>query len=57
MSTPLRPAERAYTLSTRAGWEQFVTASPRQRPELLTCAQIRALPERARLEYEEGRSA
>ena len=56
MSTPLRPAERAYTLSTRQGWNEFVTAPPRQQPELLTCPQIRALPEQARLEYEEQRS-
>ncbi|MGH3235153.1 MAG: hypothetical protein ACRDOH_18280, partial [Streptosporangiaceae bacterium] len=56
MSTPLRPAERAYTLSTRQGWNEFVTAPPRQRPELLTPAQVRALPARARLEYEERRS-
>ncbi|HUY44205.1 MAG TPA: ATP-binding protein [Streptosporangiaceae bacterium] len=56
MTTPLRPAERAYTLSTRAGWEEFATAPPRQRPDPLTSAQVRKLPERARLEYEELRS-
>jgi hypothetical protein len=57
VSTPLRPAERAYTLSTRSGWEQFVTAPPRQRPDLLTAAQLRKLPVQARAEYEEQRSA
>ena len=56
MSTPLRPAERAYTLSTRQGWNEFVTAPPRQRPDLLTRAQISALPDPARLDYEEHRS-
>ena len=56
MSTPLRPAERAYSLSTRHGWEQFVTAPPRQRPDPLTRAQVRELPEAARAEYEEQRS-
>ncbi len=56
MSTPLRPEERAYTLSTRAGWDAFVNAPPRQRPEPLTHAQIRKLTEPARLEYEEQRS-
>ena len=56
MSTPLRPAERAYSLSTRHGWEQFVTAPPRQRPDPLTLAQVRKLPEAARAEYEERRS-
>jgi AAA domain len=56
VSTPLRPGERAYTLSTRAGWEAFVNAPPRQRPDLLSAAQIRRLPEQARAEYEERRS-
>ena len=56
MSTPLRPAERAYTLSTRAGWEEFVTAPSRHRPELLSAARIRKLPGQARAEYEERRS-
>lgn len=56
MTAPLRPAERAYSLSTRSGWEQFVTASPRQRPDLLPTVQVRALPGPARAEYEERRS-
>jgi AAA domain len=56
MSTPLRPAERAYTMSTRAGWDTFVNAPPRQRPDLLSAAQIRKLPGQARAEYEERRS-
>jgi len=56
MSTPLRPADRAYTLSTRQGWNEFVTAPPRERPSLLSRTQIQDLPEQARLEYEEGRS-
>jgi hypothetical protein len=56
VSTPLRPAERAYSLSTRSGWEEFVTAPPRQRPDPLALAQIRKLPEMARAEYEERRS-
>ena len=56
MSTPLRPDERAYTLSTRAGWDAFASAPPRQRPDLLSAAQIRELPGRARAEYEERRS-
>jgi len=56
VSTPLRPDERAYTLSTRHGWEAFVNAPPRQRPDLLSAAQIRKLTERARAEYEERRS-
>lgn len=56
MTTPLRPEERAFTLSTKQGWNTFVTAPERQRPELLTCAQLAALPGRARLEYEERRS-
>jgi hypothetical protein len=56
VSTPLRPAERAYTLSTRQGWEEFVNAPPRQRPDQLTRAQLRKLPEPARAEYEERRS-
>ena len=56
MTTPLRPAERAYSLSTRSGWEEFVTAPPRQRPDLLTAAQLRKLSGQARAEYEEQRS-
>jgi hypothetical protein len=56
VSTPLRPADRAYSLSTRRGWEEFVTAPPRQRPDLLALAQLRKLPETARAEYEEARS-
>ena len=56
MSTPLRPADRAYSLSTRSGWERFVTAPPRQRPDHLALAQIHKLPEQARAEYEERRS-
>ena len=56
MSTLLRPDERAYTLSTRAGWDAFVNAPPRQRPDLLSAAQIRKLPEQARADYEERRS-
>ncbi|HUL27683.1 MAG TPA: ATP-binding protein, partial [Streptosporangiaceae bacterium] len=56
MSAPLRPAERAYSLSTRAGWEEFVTAPPRQRPDPLTDAQVRGLSGQARAEYEEQRS-
>ena len=40
MSTPLRLAERAYALSTRSGWQEFVTAPPRQRPDLMTAAQV-----------------
>jgi hypothetical protein len=56
MSTPLQPAERAYSLSTRPGWEQFVTAPPRQRPDPLTAAQVRGLAGQARAEYEERRS-
>lgn len=56
MSTPLRPAERAYSLSTRSGWEQFVAAPPRQRPGPLTRAQVCKLAEAARAEYEERRS-
>jgi len=56
VTTPLRPAERAYSLSTRSGWEQFVTAPPRQRPDLLPLAQISKLSEQARAEYEEARS-
>jgi hypothetical protein len=57
VSTPLRPAERACTLSTRRGWDEFTTAPPRQRPELLSAAQIRKLPEQARTEHEERRPA
>jgi len=56
VSTPLEPAERAFTLSTRQGWLEFVTAPPRQRPDLLPPARVRRLPERARAEYEEARS-
>jgi len=56
VSTPLLPAERAYSLSTRAGWEQFVTAPPRKRPDMLTAAQVRELSGPARAEYEERRS-
>ncbi len=56
MSTPPRPADRAYSLSTRSGWEELVTAPPRQRPDPLALAQIRKLPEMARAEYEERRS-
>jgi len=56
VTTPLRPAERAYSLSTQAGWEQFVTAPPRQRPDLLTTAQLSKLSGQARAEYEEQRS-
>jgi hypothetical protein len=55
VSTPLRPGEPGCTLSARAGWEAFVTAPPRQRPGPLSPAQIRELPEQARLEYEERR--
>jgi len=56
VSRPLRPADRAYSLSTRSGWDEFVTAPPRQRPELLSLAQIRQLSQTARAEYEERRS-
>ena len=56
MSTPLRPAERAYTLSTRQGWNEYASGPPRQRPDALTRARVAALPEAARLEYEEQRS-
>jgi hypothetical protein len=56
VSTPLRAADRAYSLSTRSGWDEFVTAPPRQRPDTLPFAQIRKLPEAARAEYEEARS-
>jgi hypothetical protein len=56
VSAPLRPADRAYSLSTRAGWEEFVTCPPRQRPDPLTRAQLRGLSEAARAGYEERRS-
>jgi len=56
VTTPLLPAERAYSLSTRSGWEEFVTAPPRQRPDLLTTAQLSDLSGQARAEYEEQRS-
>jgi hypothetical protein len=50
-------ARRARLLAVhRAGWEQFVTAPPRQRPDLLTAPQVRKLPGQARAEYEESRS-
>ena len=56
MSTPLRPAERAYTLSTRQGWNEHVSGPARQRPDALTSPQVRTLPEAARDQYEERRS-
>ncbi|MGA2830607.1 MAG: ATP-binding protein, partial [Streptosporangiaceae bacterium] len=56
MSPTLRPADRAYSLSTRRGWEEFVTAPPRQRPDPLTRAQLRKLSEAALAGYEERRS-
>jgi hypothetical protein len=56
LSATLQPGDRAWSLSTRRGWEEFVTAPPRPRPERLTRAQIRKLPELARLQYEEARS-
>ena len=42
--------------AARAPGEQFVAAPPRQRPDLLTAAQIRRLPGQARAEYQEQRS-
>jgi hypothetical protein len=56
VSAPLRPAERAYTLSTRQGWNEYVSGPARQRPDALTSPQFRALPEAARDEHEERRS-
>jgi hypothetical protein len=56
LSEPLQPGDRAYLLSTRRGWEEFVTAPPRQRPDPLTRAQARELPDAPRAEYEERRS-
>jgi hypothetical protein len=56
VSTPLRPAERAYTLSTRQGWNEYVSGPARQRADALASPQVRALPEAARAEYEERRS-
>jgi len=52
----LQPGERDYQLDTRRGWEEYVTAPPRQRPEQLTRAQVRGLPERARLQYDDDRA-
>jgi hypothetical protein len=54
--SPLAPQERAYTLSTKQGWNTFVTAAERRRPEQLTHAGLRALSGRARAEYDETRA-
>jgi len=56
MTVPLHPGERAYTLSTKQGWNTFVTAPERQRPDPLTPGQQARLSKRAGLEYEERRS-
>ncbi|MDQ1016909.1 TniB family NTP-binding protein [Streptomyces afghaniensis] len=46
MSTP-----RLFSLSRKEGWNQYVNTPPRQRPEKLTLAQIAALSEDAREDY------
>ncbi len=56
MSTPLTPQERAYALSTKHGWNLYVTAPDRTQPDLLTRARLGNLSERARLDYEEHRA-
>lgn len=43
------------TLARKEGWQQFVYASPRMKPEGLTCEQIRALGEDARDDYNRRR--
>jgi hypothetical protein len=52
----LRPAERDFVLSTKAGWTQCATAPARTRPQLLSRARLRALGGAARIEYEEERA-
>jgi len=52
----VQPGERDYDPTTRQGWEEYVTAPPRQRPEQLTRAQVRGLPELARLQYDDDRA-
>jgi hypothetical protein len=48
VSTPLRPAERAYSLSTRAGWQEFVAAPPRPAPAAARAADPHPDPQPSR---------
>src|ERR1700716_954266 len=43
------------TLARQEGWRQFVDAARRQSPERLSRRQIRALGDRARMDYERAR--
>jgi hypothetical protein len=50
MSTP-----GLFSLSRKEGWNQYVNTPPRQRPEMLTRAQLNALGEDAREDYNDRR--
>jgi hypothetical protein len=52
----LRNQERRWDLTTKRGWNQFVTMLARQRPEVLSRAQRAALSDQARAEVDEYRS-
>ena len=56
MSGLVQAQERAYTLSTKAGWDTYVTAPDRARPDRLSRGQLAALSPHGRLEYEEHRA-
>lgn len=44
-----------YSLSRKEGWRRYADAPPRQRPEALTAAQVTALGEAAREDYDDAR--
>jgi AAA domain len=56
VNSPIVPQERAYTLSTKQGWNAYVNAAERKRPEPMTRAQLNAISQRARMDYEEHRA-
>jgi type II secretory pathway pseudopilin PulG len=55
MATDAGPRLDNLTLARKEGWQQFVDATRRQTPERLSRKQIRALGDRARMEYERAR--
>lgn len=55
MVTGAGPRLDNLTLARKEGWRQFVDAPRRQAPERLSRKQIRALGDRARMEYERAR--
>jgi hypothetical protein len=56
MSAPLRRAERAFSLSTKRGWAQYVYCDARTAPERMTRSGLERLSDAARLEYDEQRA-